>query len=72
MKNIKAFPFQFEDVTGAKNWLQSEGMDLRDYFAAQFISSVAQNSNEGFRYSWPEYATMAYQVADEMMKARQS
>ena len=48
------------------------GMDLRDYFAAKALSVLYKQFSEfedGFHCS--DVATAAYQMADEMMKARE-
>lgn len=42
-----------------------QGMSLRDYFAGQVMSFCC-----GENLSKSEAATLAYQVADEMLKAR--
>ena len=59
---MKAFPSSVSNGMGYVD--NQQGMDLRDYFAAQVISALIQHSG---------YATAAkfsYQLADEMMKAR--
>ena len=48
------------------------GMDLRDYFAAKALSVLYKQFSEfedGFHCR--DVATAAYQMADEMMKARE-
>jgi hypothetical protein len=56
---MKAFPW-----TG----VGTEGMDLRDYFAAKALAAIIQR-NTGHVNSWHE---MAYKMADAMMEARQT
>ena len=56
---IKAFPNH-----------RSEGMDLRDYFAAKCMQSFMSSFHEDAHWDGHEYADMAYQLADAMMKAR--
>jgi hypothetical protein len=46
---------------------RSEGMDLRDYFAAQALQAMIQR-NTGDMQRWP---ANAYDWADRMMKARE-
>jgi hypothetical protein len=52
-----------------------DGMDLRDYFAAKIMQSlvIRFNDDEGIA-DWNafEEADIAYQIADAMMKARES
>jgi hypothetical protein len=63
---MKAFPstepIYRNDVIGMK---QSNGMDLRDYFAAQVLSCVIIDDT-----NIHGSATFCYRVADAMMKAR--
>jgi hypothetical protein len=64
---MKAFPstesIYRNDVIGVK---QSNGMDLRDYFAAQVLSCVIIDDTNVHGS-----ATFCYRVADAMMKARE-
>ena len=48
---------------------RSEGMDLRDYFAAKAMQGIM--SKEYFDGSYSEVAEYAYKMADAMMKARE-
>lgn len=64
-KNPNAFPYS--GVGDDANY--SKGMALRDYFAARAMQAeltVYQGTN------WPRVARQAYQMADEMMKAREA
>jgi hypothetical protein len=61
MKDIPAFP---RPHSGATQYAQ-EGMTLRDYFAAAALVGVETITNK------KDLANYCYQVADEMMKARQ-
>ena len=45
---------------------QGRGMTLRDYFAAQAMQSMLNNSTH-----YESVAKYAYRMADEMMKARE-
>ena len=52
---------------------RSEGMDLRDYFAAKAMQEIISCEGDfgDVRYSSPfEIATAAYHMADAMMEAR--
>ena len=65
---MKAFPVK--GWNGHEETI-NEGMDLRDYFAAKALSVLYKQFSEfedGFHCS--DVATAAYQMADEMMKAR--
>lgn len=57
---------------------RSEGMELRDYFAAQAMTgaqiwdAVLNGKNSVFEGDGPaKIAEVAYAIADEMMKARE-
>jgi hypothetical protein len=64
---MKAFPstepIYRDNVIGMK---QSNGMDLRDYFAAQVLSCVILDDT-----NIHGSATFCYRVADAMMEARE-
>ena len=65
---MKAFPVK--GWNGHEETI-NEGMDLRDYFAAKALSVLYKQFSEfadGFHCR--DVATAAYQMADEMMKAR--
>lgn len=55
---------------------RSEGMDLRDYFAAQALTgaqiwdAILNGTNPVFDGSTTKLAEAAYAIADAMMKAR--
>ena len=68
---MKAFPssepIDGDNVIGVK---QSYGMELRDYFAARFISEVCRDSQyNGWNHD--NNAKICYAMADAMMKARE-
>jgi len=67
MKDITAFPVTFK---WGKELSQYNGMTLRDYFAASFVSSghVFKCMSEGDKPSL--VAEQAYAMADAMMEAR--
>jgi len=67
MSNIPAFPtteFYDEKIVGV-----APGMTLRDYFAAKTLAVVAAIYPEK---NYEQWATYAYHLADEMLKARES
>jgi hypothetical protein len=61
---MKAFP--------SPHWKQNEyeGMDLRDYFAAQAMPSLVKTF-ENYVTTPDDVAKLAYQYSDAMMKARE-
>ena len=67
MNNPPAFP----------DWTK-DGMTLRDYFAAKalqgFLPDAFQEAPDNYpaKKLAPFWASMAYQLADEMLKARQT
>jgi len=64
---MKAFPTE-HPLPGYMD-LMSDGMDLRDYFAAKFIPEICKHSEfKGWNYE--ENAKICYLMADAMMKAR--
>ncbi len=66
-----AFPAgeRFEGVDG---WHTEPGMTLRDYFAAKAMQSILQAKDVHDSREWYNTAWIAYQVSDEMMKAREA
>jgi hypothetical protein len=48
------------------------GMTLRDYFAAKAMQSIIQAKDIHDSREWRNTAWIAYQVSDEMLKARQA
>ena len=60
---MKAFPSPNDPKTGT---LQL-GMELRDYFAAKAMQGLLASDVEA---SMPEFARRSYQIADEMLEAR--
>lgn len=62
---MNAFPTLKQVENGFANYLITEpGMTLRDYFAAAALVGVETITNK------KDLANYCYQVADEMMKAR--
>lgn len=72
---MKAFPTDyFYDSETNHEILPSEGMDLRDYFAAQAmvgILTMLKGGNEGLITVQESASQYAYEWADAMMKARE-
>ena len=73
---MKAFPYNPQFNQG------HNGMDLRDYFAAQAMKHMGLplkgtrgdscwNLNEMDEFPYDGYANVAYKFADAMMKARE-
>lgn len=58
-----AFP-----ITNHK-WLSSEGMTLRDYFAAKAMQGMLAEPNADYYHA--DLAKGAYEIADAMLKARE-
>lgn len=70
----RAFPFAATDTSNLP--MQSQGMTLRDYFAAKALPAlfaVSANASALGHHGWQdEIAADAYELADAMLKARQS
>ena len=49
-----------------------ETIDLRDYFAAKAMQSILQAKDVHDSREWYNTAWIAYQVSDEMIKAREA
>jgi hypothetical protein len=71
---MKAYPYMHKHPTSGQTTI-SEGMDLRDYFAAKAMQGLMHNYHPcDFleHKGWLEDISMAsYQMADAMMKQRQ-
>jgi hypothetical protein len=66
--NKPAFPVQFQGTTEPS----LSGMTMRDYFAARAMQTIlAAGGVIDHEYFW-ENAQLAYQQADEMLKAREA
>ena len=61
---MKAFPYEIRHY-------QSEGMDLRDYFAAKAISVLYPVYEQQGYMEYGQLAHHSYKIADAMMKARE-
>jgi hypothetical protein len=49
--------------------MTERGMSLRDFFAAAAIQGYLAAGNTG-GWGWETHASKAYEIADEMLKAR--
>lgn len=76
-----AFPHQFEDADGHPRYLQSTGLTIRDYFAAQALAGLLANPGGPFQANnmngWDivnctldDVARLSYQAADTMIAIR--
>ena len=64
--NEPAFPQNNDRVVASLSIANSQGMTLRDYFAAKAMQTlVSKHSHEG------DVSRNAYKIADAMLKARQ-
>jgi len=55
----------------AENETLRAGMSLRDYFAAKAMVRYVVHQDGGSPYDYADIAERAYQLADEMLKARE-
>ena len=63
-----AFPFSFSEEARV-----SDGMTLRDYFAAKAMQALIQTKPKHWPAGDSESTTgLAYEMADEMLKAREA
>jgi hypothetical protein len=69
MNNPPAFPQCAYNMKGGYDI--TGGMTLRDYFAAKALPWVAEDlpASDGF---YTKVATLSYELADAMMKAREA
>ena len=73
-----AFPYSALQPGGPTMYADSEGMTLRDYFAAKAMQGLMGRSwADAKTGKFPEnlhavWATAAYQMADAMLKAREA
>ena len=71
-----AFPYSALSPDGPKVYEDSEGMSLRDYFAAVALQGLIAAGTNGTvsdrTWTFPELRSkFAYEYADEMLKARE-
>ena len=70
---MKAFPtptFSISDEARVTSIGGHDGMDLRDYFAAQALQALIIREGKDHSGIINEITTTAYQYADDMMKER--
>ena len=69
---MKAYPFQHRHPTTGVT-TSSEGMDLRDYFAASALQGLLAYHATSGRYAPPddELARQSYKAADAMLEERE-
>ena len=69
---MKAYPFQHRHPTTGVT-TSSEGMDLRDYFAARALQNFRDQIGSQSGQEWfDQMAQGAYRMADAMLKAREA
>jgi len=67
---MKAYPIMFKHpTTGAI--IENQGMELRDWFAGQFIPLICEYSDRN-GWDYENNARVCYAMADSMIKARES
>ena len=66
---MKAYPYQHKDPTTGLTTI-SEGMTLRDWFAAQAMQGYCSNQEHCRNCTIEMTAQAAYEVADAMLEAR--
>ena len=71
---MNAFPQNNDRVIASISIANSQGMTLRDYFAAKAMQGFIQYSATKGIYTPPdnELAKVSYDLADAMLKARQA
>lgn len=67
--NILAFP-QSDRVSTSISIANSQGMTLRDYFAAKAMQAMLSSPNCPLNVRDSELAIQAYSTADAMLEAR--
>ena len=66
--NIPAFPRPASEAHQHGMHKPQEGMTLRDYFAAKTLQGLLASGLEQSRY---EFSRKSYEMADEMLRARE-
>jgi hypothetical protein len=64
---MKAYPYMHKHPTSGQTTI-SEGMTLRDYFAAKALQRLLTSDDIDVSYAT---AVLCYRMADAMMKARE-
>ena len=70
MKDISAFPQSNDRVVASLSIANSQGMTLRDYFAAKAMQGMLAACTGWSEAQQERLAKCSYAMADEMMKAR--
>lgn len=67
-----AFPIQgYENgIFGGANVIKSQGMSLRDFFAAQALKGIAGIAAKADKRYWNAIAAECYEAADAMLAER--
>ena len=65
-----AFPVQYSNEADGPTVMPSDGMSLRDYFAAKAMQAAATNPVGAEGFTFEERAAWAYAQADAMLEAR--
>jgi len=66
---MKAYPFQHKNPTSGLT-TSSEGMELRDWFAAKAMQGVISATEPLIKIDEQHLAMWSYKMADAMMKQR--
>ena len=66
---MKAYPYQHQDPTTGLTTI-SEGMTLRDYFAAKAMQALIKETDN--RFPMEDIVRASWEYADEMLKTRQA
>ena len=70
---IPAFPLAYQhEYNGSLEHHVEPGMSLRDYFAAHFMGRAQILSESDGGWNFDTAAQCAYEMADAMLKARES
>jgi hypothetical protein len=72
MSNTGGPAFPCERQLTDQDVLVFEGLSIRDYFAAKAMQSILQAKDVHDSREWKNTAWIAYQVSDEMLKAREA
>ena len=67
-----AFPSTFKSMSPEESQVHRWGMTLRDYFAAKAIQGMFASGNLPKSVQDDELASVAYEFADAMLKAREA
>jgi hypothetical protein len=66
---MKAYPYMHKHPTSGQTTI-SDGMDLRDYFAAKAMQGFMANKSNPMHFQPEADASWAYSIADAMLKQR--